>query len=156
MKLLRKVLVCTFFSLVFGLNSYANTGSNITYASVPLETHAVRPLKNIPVKLKVDMTLHYTWNGFNCSAHITGYVIMDFDPKNNVFTGILEQQLTSSINCKGKLIDLILREASYDGRQFTSVMFEESEDEDMNFLLGMPEFNEAFLAALNASLTLSK
>lgn len=156
MKLLRKVLVCTFFSCVFSLNSYANAGSNITYASVPLETHSVRPLQKFPVKLKVDMMMHFNWNGLSCSAHITGYVVMDFDPKSTSFQSILDQQLSASISCKGKLVDLKLRAAYYDGRQYSALVFEDSEDEDLNVLFSLPEFSEAFLAALNASLAFSK
>lgn len=155
MKLLRRVLVCTFFSLLFGMISYANSG-NILHTSVPLETHAPPPLKNIPVKLKVDMTIHFIWNGFNCSVHTTGYVVMEYDTQNNTFLSILEQQLSSSLSCKGKLLDLRLRSAYYDGRQFSAVVFEESEDEDMNLLLGTSEFTKAFLGAMNASLAAMK
>lgn len=156
MKLLKKVLVCSFFCCAIGMSSHAHSGSNITYASLPLQTHAEQPLKNIPIKLKVDMTIHYTWNGLNCSAHVTGYVVMEFNPTTNTFLGILEQQLSTAINCKGKLSDLFLREVRYDGRQFTAVSFEQSDDEDMDSLLQSTEFTKAFLAELNASLSLSR
>jgi DnaJ-class molecular chaperone len=151
MKNLKRIVVCALFACMMSMNSHAGAGSIAAAKEKPFYA-ALLPMKKTPIKLNVDMTFNMIVKGVKCSVHVTGYVVMDFAVGSG-FQTIVDQQLTYHFNCKGEGGAMPnVRQAYFDGEQYTSFFFEESGDEELDDLARSSEFADALLSEMNAGL----